>query len=336
MTESLNNGFDKLKETFQSDQFKKILPYLIAGGAGATAGAYATGKRKSRQKESRLGYLGRVLRNALTTGGLAAGAVGLARYGADKLKSPETINGMQPAGVENPTDQALRAALFSPVSALGAGATGLLATSKLPIIGADFATRDKVLNQIASNLSTGGKTISSEDVLRMSRFDPVGLRKMMESIQNSSGGSGPFVGGIDQVAREAGLTLGKDLPKGPTTNLRLRETLAKMIRNPGDIKNEMDAMKDRLRYSPVGEAAANIKKNPKDIIGELKILKDMEGPKYRAEQIRQLGSKFKRRGLSTLGQTGGRRAFRGGLGLAAAAIPALIGAFATDEKSQNQ
>lgn len=64
-----------------------LLPYLISGGGGALAGALATGRRKERSGESRLGYLGRILKNSLLAGGVAGGSHYLLNKGVENLTS---------------------------------------------------------------------------------------------------------------------------------------------------------------------------------------------------------------------------------------------------------
>lgn len=368
----MTNAIDQLKSTLQSEQFKKILPYLLIGGTAATAGAYMTGERRKnrRRPESRMGYLGRVLRNALVTGGLAAGAAGLARYGSDKLSGKAVQQGFQPPGVDNPTDQALRSTLFSPVTALGAGAAGLWGTHKLPGIGADTKSRDAMLKVVAD--AVGGKDPADvrgwkPDVLRNEMSAAVSrYYDAMRKYRNYSGPAkdapplptNPFVGGMEDAARRAGLTLGNTHRPGKLLNANLMSTLKKIIKSPGNAKHELDLLGDRVSTSEVGEAVKNVGKTirqgvqkvqgpngktrldisglkhvPGSIMHELELLKRMPGTKYRTGQLRELGSRMTRRGiLSTFGQTGGRRAGRAGVALAAASIPALIGAFTTDEK----
>lgn len=342
MTENINKGFDQLKGTLQSEQFKKILPYLLIGGAGAAGGAALTGGRRKKKGESRLGYMGRVLRNALATGGLAAGAAGLARYGADKLNNPAaSADGKQSPGLDNPTDQALRSSLFSPAAAVASGGLGLGLTHKLPVIGAEITKRDAIRKTIAERINQ-----SVEDVVDMK---PDALKAEMRGARslyandlarykaelltgnknNLKAPVRPFITGMKDTARRAGLTIG-DTPSGaPFANLQLRKTLTSILKSPRGAKGEALQMMDRLKNSPLGDAAINTYKHPQNILNELRTLKGDPS----LEGARQIGSRLSRRGImSTFGQTGGRRALRSGIGLTAAAIPALIGAFATDEK----
>lgn len=356
----MTNALDSLKDTLQSEQFKKILPYLMLGGAGAAGGAYMTGSRRRNRKnpESRLGYLGRILKNSLVAGGLTAGVAGLARYGMDKLDKQTTEDGKQLAGMDNPTDQALRNALFSPVTALGAGTAGLIATHKMPAIGANSAARDKMRESFARVLEYGAKGKNGQidpNVTALLKASPVELSKKLQQLGITK------VDGLDiETARRiAGLTLGQSFDKAPLTNLQLGSTLKNIISSPSSVRSELSGMKGRFFGSPVGNAieesakaigkgfqkveqpngqmARNfgaLKQAPGQILEQLQKLNNTEAAKYRGEQSRQFLSKLTRRGLlSTFGQGGGRRSFRTGLGLAAATIPALVGAFATDEKA---
>jgi hypothetical protein len=317
MTENINKGLEQLKGTLESEQFKKILPYLLVGGAGAAGGAALTGGRRNKKGESRLGYMGRVLRNALVTGGLAAGAAGLARYGADKLSNPAaSADGKQAPGLDNPTDQALRSSLFSPAAAVASGGLGLGLTHKIPGIGANTAARESARKAVADAIGVK----STDSLMRMTPSD---LANKLRGIKEIDGMS-------PEVARRAaGLTVGPAPSGAPFADLQLRKTLASILKSPKGAKGEAMQMLDRLKNSPLGDAAINTYKHPTNILNELRTLKSDPS----LEGARQIGSRLTRRGLmSTFGQTGGQRALRSGVGLTAAAIPALIGAFVTDEK----
>jgi hypothetical protein len=316
MTDNINKGFEQLKGTLESEQFKKILPYLLIGGAGAAGGAALTGGRRNKRGESRLGYMGRVLRNALVTGGLAAGATGLARYGMGKLNNPAASADGQTPGLDNPTDQALRSTLFSPATAAASGALGLGLTQKLPVIGINAKGRESARKAIADAI----KVQSTDSLMRMTPSD---LAKKLRGIKEIDGMS-------PEVARRAaGLTVGPKPTGAPFADLQLGKTLSSILKSPGSAKAEAAQMLDRLKNSPLGDAATNTYKHPANILDELRTLKGDPS----LEGARQIGSRLTRRGLmSTFGQTGGRRALRSGVGLTAAAIPALIGSFVTDEK----
>lgn len=141
---------EKISQLANSEEFKKVLPYLLAGGVGAGAGAIATGSRNIEKDETRLQHLGRVLRNALIAGGLAAGGTALVNQGIKRTAGAvdkENFSTGSP-GNEGPLSTGLKGALFSPVSAGLAGATGLALTHNFSNIGAgtgDMANNAKML-----------------------------------------------------------------------------------------------------------------------------------------------------------------------------------------------
>ena len=113
-----------------SDHFKKILPYLISGGTGAVLGGVMSGKRRKRKGEGRLGYLGRILKNAL----LAAGGHALINKGFEKTVGGE--DGLVNAQPEDgPLETSVRNISRSPITAGLAGGGTLLATAGKPRIG---------------------------------------------------------------------------------------------------------------------------------------------------------------------------------------------------------
>ncbi len=130
---------DQASNYLQSEDFKKLVPYLMSGGAGALIGGAVTGRRREEKGEGRLGYLGRILRNAVITGGLAGGAHYLLGKGTEKTignlsDSSKAISGT--AGDEGPAATAAKNILFSPLTAAGAGAGTLALTHNNSIIGA--------------------------------------------------------------------------------------------------------------------------------------------------------------------------------------------------------
>lgn len=143
---------EKFNEITNSEEFKKALPYLLAGGLGASAGALATGGRNKRKDESRMSHVGRVLRNALLTGGLAAGGTALVNAGLDNTVRAVDKDNFATGGPgnEGPLSSGLKDALFSPVSAVGAGGLGLALTHNAGSFGAgkaDKANNVKLLRQ---------------------------------------------------------------------------------------------------------------------------------------------------------------------------------------------
>jgi hypothetical protein len=129
---------DKFNEITNSEEFKKALPYLLAGGLGAGAGALVTGGRNTRKDESRVSHVGRVLRNALLTGGLAAGGTALVNAGLDNTVRAVDKDNFSTGGPgnEGPLSTGLKDALFSPASAVGAGGLGLALTHNAKSMGA--------------------------------------------------------------------------------------------------------------------------------------------------------------------------------------------------------
>jgi hypothetical protein len=72
-----------------------------------------------------------------------------------------------------------------------------------------------------------------------------------------------------------------------------------------------------------------------DELAELKRLRQRGGIAGGDTKLRQILSNISRRGpLSTFGQTTPRRIGRGALGLTAAAVPSMLGALLTTDKSQ--
>lgn len=337
MTDAANAGIGKLNEVLHSDQFKKVLPYLLTGGAGAAAGAYLTGNRRKRQGEGRLGHLGRVLRNALVTGGLAAGATGLARYSADKLDAQNKPN--QAPAMNNPADAALRGTLFHPATAAAAGGLGLWATDRLPGIGAGRKGQGEALEEIrkAINIPDGTDKDGAPKFRQLANdtaLKAVAPAKLSDYLAKSN------LENPDKLRRLAGLTTGKQIqgttPYGPSL---------KSILSPSNWAGAANKAKDFATnpQSPGRQSLSGLLQDLKSQVGResrrvqvTDALKNMmRSPNAQAagESTRQLGSKILRRGFSTLGQTGGRRGVRVGVGLASAAIPGLIGAFATPEKT---
>ena len=84
MTDKPTNLRDQAASYLNSDAFKSLVPYLMSGGVGAIAGGAMSGRRRADSGESRVGYLGRILRNALIAGGLAGGAHYLGAKGLEK------------------------------------------------------------------------------------------------------------------------------------------------------------------------------------------------------------------------------------------------------------
>lgn len=234
---------DQASSYLQSDDFKKILPYILSGGAGAAIGGAMTGRRRRSSGEGRMGHLRRILTNAIVGGGLAGGAHLLVNKGLESATGaaagePLLANEKK---VNSPLESATKSIAFSPLTAVGAGATALAATDGNSLIGADRAGQSRAARVLAGKLGIG----------------------------------------VDELG---------ELPAKNVSKLNLS----------GDV--------DKLRQR-AGVASG--------------------------EGIKGLLSSITRKGpLSTLGQTWPRRSVRGGIGLAAASLPALLGAFVTSPDSK--
>lgn len=108
----------KTAEFKMPDIDPKLLPMLLAGGAGALTGGALTAMSPERQGESRSKRRWRVLRNALLLGGAGAGGTALLQKGwKDAVSEP------LPAADTNPTRKAIHDISGGPIG-LGAGAVG--------------------------------------------------------------------------------------------------------------------------------------------------------------------------------------------------------------------
>jgi len=253
---------DSASDFVGSDDFKKILPYLISGGASAAVGGLLSGRRRKKSGEGRLGYLGRILRNATIAGALGAGGHYLLGKGLDKtIGAIDAEQGLSGEGGDaGPLATTLKNIAFSPVTAAGAGGAALVATDKNGIIGAGRADRASKLSSLVKQLSERGHKGLDADVLRSKT--PAEIAQLVPDE-------------LEATRRAAGLPSSK------------------------------------LGNSFVGKLPG---------LGVEK-----------AEKLKGFISAQGRTGLlSTFGQSHPRRAGRGAIGLAAAGIPALAGAFLTD------
>lgn len=259
----------------QSDAFRQLLPYLLSGGAGALGGALMTGRRRRHRDEGRLGYLGRVLRNALVVGGLAGGAHALLGQGLSRTMGGLTEGATGTAGNEGPLAATTKNILFSPVTAAGAGGAALLATHGRPLIGAGDPSN--YVNRLSRALGGLGKNPN--------QYTPEWLRSAAPAE-------------INEVMRRF------DDPANPAAR----------------------AAMERIRRG-AGLASSHI--GPGNNVGNLLLRLGMsqEG----AETAKGFLSSARRNLLGTLGNTPGRTAWRGGLGLTAAAIPAMVGSYITSD-----
>jgi hypothetical protein len=130
---ALASGASQIKGMTENVDLQKLMPYLLAGGAGAVGGAALTGKRKERAGETRGQYLTRILRNAVATGAFAgvgsyAAAAGLKKtIGKVDLERPITGK----TNDQGPAAAALRGTLFGAPAAIASGGAVLAGTAGL-------------------------------------------------------------------------------------------------------------------------------------------------------------------------------------------------------------
>jgi hypothetical protein len=146
---ALSGGAGKVQELAGNPDVQKLLPYLLAGGAGAVGGAALSGHRRKRTGETRGQYLTRILRNAVVAGGLVGGGSYLAGEGFKKTLGSVDLEHPMTGGKDdaNPIGEAGKETLFGYPTAAAAGAGTLFATRNRPLIGAtpDLADAEKVL-----------------------------------------------------------------------------------------------------------------------------------------------------------------------------------------------
>jgi len=252
---------DQAGDFLGSEDFKKIMPYLLSGGAGAAVGGVMSGRRRKENGEGRVGYMGRILRNALMAGGLAGGSHYLLGKGLDKtLGSIDGQHVRTGKGEDSgPLASTVKNVSFSPLTAAAAGGAGLVMTHGNELIGAGNAGK-------ASNLKALAKQLKGMDV---------------------------------------------DVLKSKNVN------------------EIADLVPDHLEDTRRAAGLASSKIGP----GQ-EFLKSIPGlTPEKAEKLKGYLSTIGRKGMSTFGQSHTRRAGRGALGLAAAGVPALAGAFMTDHET---
>lgn len=245
----------------KSPEAAKLVPYLLAGGGAAALGGLATGKRKKRSGETRLSYAGRVLRNALMSGGLAAGGSYLVHQGLKKtvgtFDKDYPITGGE--GQQGPAAAAVKNLAFSPATAGVAGVGALAATANRPLLGTG-KQQEAALKQLLAEL----------------KAQP-GVDPSIASVAGSAG--------LNRVADKNFSAFDAAMKNGGADVTAVRQALAR-------------------------EAGVS-----------------MHDPKT----ARGIASRIIRRPVgSLLGQTGGQRVKRLGVGGVAALLPALIGSLTTD------
>jgi hypothetical protein len=141
---ALSGGAGKVQELAGNPDVQKLLPYLLAGGAGAVGGAALSGQRRKRTGETRGQYLTRILRNAAVAGGLVGGGSYLAGEGFKKTLGSVDLEHPMTGGKDdqNPIGSTGKEIAFSPVMAALSGATTLGVTANRPIIGANPGLAD--------------------------------------------------------------------------------------------------------------------------------------------------------------------------------------------------
>lgn len=259
----MNIDTSKIQEILGSDQVKSLLPYLLAGTGGAVLGGAMTGGRREGEDESRMSHLGRILRNAAITGGLAAGSTALIRKGLDStygaVDKANPVTGS--AGNEGPASTLARSIAFSPLTAGVSGAAGLAATSRFPGMGNGSKRRTDNLGLLAKALGV--------DSTALGEMAPDVVHKKITDAQ---------------------------APRNVTANGATTRVTPKF-----DIP--LNTLRGRAGIPFAGDSRAH------------RIL----------SRIANTGP------MKTFGTTTGRRIGRGALGLAAAGLPALIGALATND-----
>lgn len=213
---SVGSGVGKLSELAGSEEMKKLMPYLVSGGIGAGAGALLTGKRRKKKGESRTSHLGRVLGNALIAGGLTAGSHALINKGVESTTGKGAAEGL-PNGTpdEGPLATNLRTAAFSPLTAGAAGAGGLLATSKLGVLGDGRAQVKMDRDNFIDKMRAHGQPINESDATSMPRDE---LRAKMDAASNRPAKGTPWVASasdeaiaqeLERLRRRGGIAGGK-------------------------------------------------------------------------------------------------------------------------------
>ena len=216
-----------------------------------------------------MSHVGRVLRNALVTGGLAAGGTALIQKGLDNTVGAVDKDNLATGGPgnEGPLSVGLKDALFSKTTAVGSGALGLGLTHGFNSVGAGRSEREKFLNALKHKA-----TISDSDIL------------------------GKSVKDIDQLIRDKAL------------------------------------VPEPFRGAPFAAPDPSKLVTDQKLLAELQAMRRGAGMVGGDTALKRIASLVTRRGpLSTFGQTTGRRIGRGGLGLVAAALPALVGSVLTDD-----
>jgi hypothetical protein len=184
---ALASGASQAKSMAGNVDVQKLMPYLLAGGAGAVGGVALSGRRKARQGETRGQYLTRILRNAVITGALTgagsyAAGEGLKKtFGKVDLENP--ITGTE--SDQGPLAATGRKALFGLPAAVISGGVGLTATVGGKRLGANpnLGEAEKILmsglkRKHGANLPAD---ITDVEVLKyMAKSEPDALRNLLK------------------------------------------------------------------------------------------------------------------------------------------------------------
>jgi len=271
-SDAVQNAKSKLADLAGSDELKAVLPYLLSGGAGALAGGMVTGRQKEDENETRAGYLGRVLRNALLTGGLAAGGHYLLGKGLEATVGQTNDTPASGMPEKGPLENAVRNIAFSPLTAAGAGASALYATHDLKHVGAYRKGAPEAFLKRFQSHTTGAP--SSNTLRHTATAKEIGdLERAMGALNDG------------RARRLAGLPSDIMEPRHRLLNRIPQSVLNRIPGVDGDVTKLKGALSTALRRGP----------------------------------------------LSTFGQSHPRRMMRGTLGLVAAGVPALLGAFLTNK-----
>lgn len=180
------------EDYLRSEAFKKLVPYLLSGGVGAAAGAMASGGRRKKEGEGRLGYLGRILGNAALAGGLAGGGHYLLSQG-----TKGTLGNIAVGEDDGPLQSSVKNIAFSPATAAASGALGLAATSKGSRLGATPS--------LSAMRELGGKEFLDRSMDSLKNATPGEMDGWLKSVRPEAAGK------ANRLRQQAGLASGSGL-----------------------------------------------------------------------------------------------------------------------------
>ena len=305
--DALSSGATQVKGMAENVDIHKLLPYLLAGGAGAVGGAALSGRRKERQGETRGQYLTRILRNAVTAGALTG--VGSYAVGEGLKKTVGKIDLENPitgtAEDQGPLAAGARRHLFSPLAAVGAGALGLGLTAGGKKIGATSLQSEGKLLDMLKQTHGGqlpGGVSGLGDLVAKKKTDPTAYSALL------SGAADPRYEDLKGGGK-------KMVFPGRASDPNVASEIRRLAAASG--LNVHDAQQ-------VSELPRPLRK----LLGPANVAKIFggKGPKGVRSAMHELG----RPPSALLGRTTGRRLGRGAIGLGASIIPAVIGSILTD------